>query len=324
VTRLTRRRAWLRRRARVVSVAGLVSALHGWAGSAQTPGDVTVNGTLAAIHVDDLDDRTSAGSVVVGKARVVVPPGVNVQMPGDQLTLQELFALAPARCREKRESGLVPADTCRRPGRDNSGRTPAWTLEADRTPRSYLDPTPTDEAPPTIAQIVATRGADGALVAAAIALTRTDSSVWGAVTFVNEEEGYLRINGALGTDEGGALLRINDPEGRQSVQQGTGCGAEGNCSPDVRFKANASVMTVRFEAGFPACIPGGLGTVCSLSSRPVRGLIDGNVMLPIVAGDHITAQGGFEVHNGVRVFWAHALVVHTSPMAIQQNAMSHR
>jgi hypothetical protein len=243
---------------------------------AQTPGEVTVRGTLTAIHVDNLDDRISAGSVVIGKERLVVPSTVMVQMPGGQLTLQERFTFAPARCLEKHESGLVPADVCRRPAPDDSGKTPVWTLEADRTPRSYLDPTPTDEAPPTVARVAATRGADGALVATAITLTRTDRSVAGAVTFVNEEEGYLRINGALGADEGGALLRINDPEGRQSVQRGAGCGAQGNCSPDARFKANTATMSVRFEAGYAACVPGGLGSVCSQNSRPVRGLIDGN------------------------------------------------
>lgn len=313
VNRRPRRRAELRRRATAVAIAGLLSALHVWAAPAQTPGDATVNGTLMAIHVDDLDDRISAGSVVIGKQRVAIPPTVLVQMPGGQLTLQELLTLAPARCREKHESGLVPADACRRPPLDASGRTPAWTIEADRTPRSYLDPTPTDEAPPTVARVTVTRGADGALVATSIRLTRTDRSVWGAVTFVNEEEGYLRINGALGADEGGALLRINDPEARQSVQQGTGCGAQGNCSPDVRFKANTATMSVRFEAGYLACIPGGIGSVCSKSSRPVVGFLDGNAMVPIGLGDHITAQGGFEVYDGVRVFWAHALVVHTSP-----------
>ena len=250
---------------------------------------------------------------MVGKERVIVPSGVMVQLPGDRLTLQELFTLAPVRCREKRESGLVPTDQCRRPAHDDTGRTPAWTLEKDQTPRSYLDPTPTDEAPPTIASIVASSDGAGNLVATEVELTRTDASVGGAVTFVNTDEGYLRVNGALGADEGGALLRINDPEARQSVQHGTGCGAQGNCSPDVRFRASTATMSVRFEAGYAACVPGGLGDACAPSSRPVQGLVDGNVMLPIVVGDHITAQGGFETYDGVRVFWAHALVVHSSP-----------
>ena len=311
--RRTRRRASARRRAATVVLAGLVSALPGWAAQAPRPPETSVAGTLTAIRVDHPNEPSSGGSVVVGKQRVLVPSTVPVETPGGMLTFPELFTLAPARCLELRESGLVPGDVCRRPPRDDSGRTPSWTVAADRTPRSYLDPEPTDEAPPTTARVTATRGEDGTLVATAISLTRTDTSVWGAVTFVNEEEGYLRVNGALGADEGGALLRINDPEGRQSVQHGAGCGAQGNCSPDVRFKANTATASVRFEGGQPACVPGGLGTVCLASSRPVRGLLDGNAMLPVLVGDHVTAQGGFEVHDGVRVFWAHSLTVHTSP-----------
>lgn len=311
------RRARERRWTTTFLLVGWVSALPGLAGQALQPGEVVINGAMTAIRVDGVDDRNSGGSVVIGKQRVVVPSTVPVQMPGGSLTFTELFTLAPARCLELHESGLVPGDVCRRPPRDDSGRTPAWTLGADRTPRSYLDAEPTDEAPPTVASVTATRGADGVLTATAVALSRTDTSVAGAVTFVNEDEGYLRVNGALGADEGGALLRINDPEGRQSVQHGTGCGAHGNCSPDVRFKTNMATVSVRFEAGYAACIPGGLGTVCAAASRPVQGFLDGNAMLPIVVGDHVTAQGGFEVHDGVRVFWAHALIVHSSPLQDQ-------
>jgi hypothetical protein len=312
--RRTRRRVRARRRATALAIAAAVCVLGRAGAGAQSSAPTVVRGTLTAIQVDRPDDRDSGGSVVVGKQRILIPPGLPVQLPGGPLTFTELWTLAPARCVERRESGLVPGDTCRRPPRDDRGGTPAWTLERDRTPRSYLDPEPTDEAPPTMARVTAVRGAGGALTASGLALTRTDTSVWGAVTFVNEQEGYLRVNGALAADEGGALLRINDPDARQSVQQGTGCGAQGNCSPDVRFKANMLTPTVRFEAGYTACIPGGLGTVCVAGSRPVRGLLDGNAMLPILVGDHITAQGGFEVHDGVRVFWAHTLTVTTSPM----------
>ena len=291
-----------------------VAALAAPRASAQ-PGIVRLDGILTGLQVDQADERTSAGYLVVDGKRVAVPSTVFVELPGDALTMQELFVRAPTRCREQHESGLVPADKCRRPALDPSGRTRVWSVDGDRTPRTYLDPIPTDEAPPTVAHIEAHRLAAGELVATRVVLTRTDASVWGAVTFVNEEEGYLRINGAFGADEGGALLRINDPEARQSVQSGTGCGGEGNCSPDVRFRASSRDRSVRFDAGYTACIPGGLGAACASTSRPVRALLDGNAMLPIVKGDHLTAQGGFEVYDGVRVFWAHALVVHTSPDA---------
>jgi hypothetical protein len=282
---------------------------------AQPPTAVSLSGTLTAIQVDRLDDRLSPGRIVLGTETITVPPMVAIELPGDVLTLQELFARAPARCRAEHQSGLVASDGCRHPPRDRPENARVWTAAGDPTPHTHFDPAPTDEPPPTFASVAAARADDGRLVATKITLTRTDESVWGAVTFVNEAEGYLRINGAFGLDDGGALLRINDPEGRQSVQSGIGCGGEGNCSPDVRFKANTSEMSVRFESGCPACISGGLGDACAPASRPVRMALDGNAMLPILQGDHVTARGGFEVHDGVRVFWAHTLVVHTSPIA---------
>jgi hypothetical protein len=243
---------------------------------------------------------------------VVVPAGTLIQFPGVAFTLQELFAYAPAPCRAQNESGLVPRDRCRKPAPD-AGNTPGWTVEEDETPRSYLDPVPTAEPPPTIVRVEALPGEHGVLVASKVTMTRSDTSVSGAVTFVSPEEGYIRINGAFGMDAGGAILRINDPEARQSVQIGRGCGEEGNCSPDSRFRINGSNATVRFADGYPACVPSQMNGACSPELRPVRTLLDANAMLPLLKGDHVAARGGFEVHGGTRVFWAHTLVVQTSP-----------
>jgi hypothetical protein len=290
----------------------LLAALYASPAAAQSR-EVKLAGTLTDLRIDNLDDPESPGTLAIGETRVSVPRSVRFELPGDSFTLQELFARAPARCRASRESGLIPSDACRRPPREaTKAAERIWRLEADGTPRSTLDPIPTGEPPPTMATVVATRTADG-VIARSIALTRSDVSVWGAVTFVNQEEGYLRINGALGADTGGALLRLNDPDGRQSVQNGTGCGEGANCSPDVRFKMNTATATVRFAAGAPACVPGGLGDACSAANRSAATLHEVSVMLPIIAGDHITALGGFEVREGIRVFWAHTLVVQTPP-----------
>ena len=296
-------------------LAGLGPAEAEQRGTAAERDAVVVRGTLSAIQIDSRGERFSPGTLVVGAERIAVPPLVFVELPGDTLTLQELFVRAPTRCRNVHESGLVPSDACRRPARDEHAAGRVWTVDADDTPRTTLDPVPTDLPPDTIARVEAIRTADGLMVATKLALTRTDASVWGAVTFVNEEEGYLRVNGAYGRDAGGAIVRINDPDARHSVQSGTGCGQEGNCSPDVRFKVNTVNVSVRFEAGYPACVPGAIGATCLAANRPVHGLLDGNVMLPIVNGDHVTARGGFEVHDGVRVFWAHTLIIHTSPIS---------
>ena len=113
-----------------------------------------------------------------------------------------------------------------------------WSARDDRTPRTTLDAVPTDAPPATLADVTATVDAGSPeAIATKITLTR-DGRVVGAVTFVNEADGYLRIGGAFGADRDGALVRINDPDTRQSVQSGIGCGSEGNCSPDARFRAD--------------------------------------------------------------------------------------
>jgi hypothetical protein len=115
----------------------------------------------------------------------------------------------------------------------------------------------TEELPPTIATVKGERSEGGEFVARSVSLTRVDDSVWGAVTFVNERDGSLRIGGMFGADLGGTLVRLNDPDARQSVQSGAGCGGEGNCSPDRRFRVDTVYFTVRFTSGPPACVPGG-------------------------------------------------------------------
>jgi hypothetical protein len=271
-----------------------------------------IAGTLTALQVDNPGDRESAGRIVVGSQLLVVPAATSIQFPGVTLTLQELFTYAPAPCRADHQSGLVPGDRCRKPP-PAAENARGWTVEEDETPRSYLDPVPTDEPPPTTVRVDASPDEHGVLVATKVTMTRSDTSVSGAVTFVSPDEGYIRINGAFGTDAGGAILRINDPEARQSVQIGRGCGEEGNCSPDSRFRINGSNASVRFADGYLACVPSQMNGACSPELRPVRTLLDANVMLPLLKGDHVAARGGFEVHAGTRVFWAHTLVVQTSP-----------
>jgi hypothetical protein len=56
-----------------------------------------------------------------------------------------------------------------------------------------------------------------------------------------------------------------------------------------------------------------LGVACQGANRQVTETLDPAVMVPIVAGDHVTAKGGFQVVDGIRVFWAHTLLVHSPP-----------
>ena len=276
-------------------------------------GELHVRGELTGAALENRDDRWSAGTITVGTRRIVVPPHLLIELPGTALTLQELFALAPERCRTAGATGLLASDPCRLPPGEAQTKRP-WSPRDDRTPRTTLDDAPTGAPPATIAHVTAVGREGSDDFATKIVLTR-EATVFGAVTFVNEEQGYLRIAGAFGVDRDGALVRINDPDTRQSAQSGVGCGSEGNCSPDARFRADAVHYSVRFEAGYPACLPGALGDVCAAASRPVQGIVDGALLLPIRLGDHVTAQGAFEVVDGVRIFSAYSLVDHTSPLA---------
>jgi len=281
---------------------------------AQTAAPLKLNGTLTAVRIDDPADPASGGRIAIDGQAVIVPAPVPIEFPGDTVSVAGLFERAPAACRAQGESGLVPGDRCRKPVRSAKDNGRVWTVDADDTPRSpEYDAVPTDNPPPTTARVVAMRDGAGRLVASKVTLTRADTSVSGAVTFVNPLEGYLRVNGAFGLDAGGAVLRINDPEARQSVQIGRGCGDEGNCSPDARFRINAAPPSVRFQAGYAACVPSQMNGACLPELRPVRTYLDANAVIPIVKGDHVTARGGFEVRDGSRIFWAHTLIVQSSP-----------
>lgn len=282
---------------------------------AQPAAEIRIAGELKAIHVEDPTDRRSPGSIVVDGRTIAIPPMLPIELPGDRLTLQELLVHAPERCRMLGQSGLLRSDTCTRPVIDPDGKTPIWSADMDDTPRTSLDPEPTDDPPVAFASVTAVRADDGQLLARAVALTEGDGTIFGAVSYVNADEGYLRVGGAPGAHSGGAFVRLNDPQARHSVQSGTACGSEGNCSPDVRWRVSSLDPTVRFAVGYSACIPGGLGDSCSLAIRPVTTPLDANVMVPIRIGDHINARGAFQVVDGVRVFWAHTVVVDTSPLA---------
>ena len=283
---------------------------------AAAAGELRIEGEITGLTIDDRSDH-GGGTLLVGDRRIVVPPGLLIEFPGEALTLSELFARAPKRCRDAGAAGLVSTDRCLRPPRDPGAR--AWSPADDRTPRTTLDPEPTDDPPTTKARVVAVMPPEDSEsrdpIATKIVLVRDERSISGAVTFVSRAQGYLRVGGAYGMDTGGAIVRLNDPDARQSAQSGIGCGGEGNCSPDARFRIDAVRYSVRFEAGYPACVPGGLGDACAASSRPVRGIADAARLVPIRAGDHVTALGAFDVIDGVRIFSAHALVDHTSPLA---------
>src|SRR3989442_2429030 len=98
------------------------------------------------------------------------------------------------------------------------------------------------------------------------------------------------------------MLRINDPAGVHTVQQGLGCSALGgpNCSPDTRFGANIGEgYTVAFNTGMPACIPrSAADALCPASNRTANKVVaDSTRFAPIQVGDNLFATGNYETVN---------------------------
>ena len=97
----------------------------------------------------------------------------------------------------------------------------------------------------------------------------------GVVSYIDHTEGYMVVNGTPGAppaEDGGPvgnpgyIVRINDPEGVHTIQQGLGCDGGPNCSPDPRFTNDPENYTVTFSTGVPICLP---STVMGIASRSV-------------------------------------------------------
>jgi len=257
-------------------VAGLVAAACAGAVLSAAGTSRSVRGVLTGITVN----ADGSGTLGCCRQSFVVPAHVRVEFPGASLGMAELFALAPAECRVNGESGLLAADRCR------------------------AAPEHRRRAVHIVADVVIERGIS---TIERVMAAGADDRVSGPVTFIHTIDGYLRIGGEYGVDAHGRLLRINDPHGRISVQQGAACGGEGNCSPDVRFAFDATAPSVRFGSGGFACVPSAASAdgFCP----PGASHEGGAVFQAIRPGDHVVAVGRQEVLGAAEVFVAHTLII---------------
>jgi hypothetical protein len=238
--------------------------------------------------------------MVVAGQRIIVPRNLVVELPAAWISLVDLMLDSPPECANQQppQSGLASADSCLQ------GRPGAY------------------------ATILANRVECGDLIAGDVFIAKSAEDISGVITFLNYNDGYVRLNGIVGSDQGGTILRINDPTARHTLQQGLGCGVAGtNCSADPRFGVDFDNYTVAFRTGYPLCIPstmtGGLRTsgsdangagdpFCPTSNRALgSGLTvpDATRFAPLQVGDHLLASGNFETVNGVRFYSAHTIDV---------------
>jgi PKD repeat protein len=260
-----------------------------------------VTGKIDLIRIDDRNDPWSSGQMVVGGQVVTLPRNLVIQLPAAWMSLKQLFDDAPPAAFAKGVTGLAALDG--------------------------------PEFQAGLATVLGNRTSFGNLIAGEVFVQKGVEVVNGTVTLVNTDEGYFRIDGIPGDDATGVMVRINDPEGRHTIQGGRGCDGGPNCSPDPRFALDPDNYTVSFVTGYPAGIPstvpvglrpgfragddpsarsdaGGVGDpFCPSTNRGVKPVPDSTRFAPIRPGDSLSAEGNFEVVGGVRFLSCHTLSV---------------
>lgn len=266
------------------------------------PSAAEISGEIERLTLNDPADVYSGGIMIVAGTQVILPKNLLLDLPANRLTLQQLFAQAPATCAAKGESGLAKADNC------ISGGTGGFaTLSGVHTNA-------------------------GNIIAGDVLIEKGTDVVSGVVSYINYADGYFRVNGLTGDPATGAMVRLNDPTSRHTIQQGAGCAGGPNCSPDPRFTLDPDNYVNVFSTGYPFCIPStvprtftdvlGLGTTIAQSSPAGTGdvlcpatnrtaaaveppVADSRRFAPLLVGDSVNAKGNYEMISGVRFLSAH-------------------
>jgi hypothetical protein len=279
------------------------------------PVTAPTSGEIEKITINDVNDHWSGGVIVAGGQNIIIPRNLLIDLPANRVTLQQLFTEASTSCQTQSETGLAKGDKCNASGTGG------------------------------LATITATRNDNGHVIAGDVFIEKAAESVTGQITYIDYNQGYFRINGKVGSAAEGTMVRLNDPDGRHTVQSGLGCVVGSpNCSADPRFTLDGDNYTNAFTTGYPLCIPsrvqrtfvnllgeavvsaqsdanGNGDYLCPDTNRPGQPVADSRRFAPILVGDSITAEGNYEEVNGVHFLSAHSTTVSsalsTSPTAGQ-------
>ena len=285
----------------VTALAALsVSLTSPTAAQAKSTGEWII-GTVDLLEIDNPNDVFSGGKMVISGQVIILPRNLLIDLPANRLTLQQLFAQAPAESLAVGESGLATLDASHAIG--------------------------------AIADVRANRNSFGNVIAGDVIIEKGAETVQGTVTHINHTDGYLRVDGIPGDDTTGLMVRINDPDGRYTIQSGKGCDGGPNCSPDPRFAVDPDNYTITFATGYPATIPStvrvglrpgfragdnpaaasdanGVGDpFAPVTNRTSNPVLDATRFAPIRVGDAVLASGNFEQIGGEFFLSCHSLTV---------------
>jgi len=279
-----------------------------WSAPASGASMANLAGEIQAFTVEDKSDHWSGGTIVVGGKTVIIPRNLLIDLPANRVTLAQLYADAPGACVASGETGLAKGDLCNKTGTGGFA-----TISANKTN-------------------------GGNIIAGDVLIDKGLESVTGVVSYIDYNDGYFRLDGNPGDDATGVMVRLNDPTSRHTVQRGLGCTPEtlaNNCSADPRFTLDPDNYTNVFSTGYPICIPSteartfvdvlGLGTttaqaaangtgdaLCPTTNRTVnlgQPVDDSRRFAPVMLGDSVTAEGNFEIVDGVQFLSSHTTIV---------------
>lgn len=208
---------------------GLLAALAGGPAAAQTPTpSFSMLGYLQELSLANPADPLSAGSMRVNGISVVLPANLLVKMPGQYLTVNDLFrgphpGTAPALAAPQPRSGLALADLPR----------PPIAFEAQ-----------------VIGNIVA-----GQYVAGWVNITQQDLNAGaGFIRAIDLAKGEMLVGADTGPVPSAAMtrVRINDPAGRYGLANAS---KAGGAAMDERFASDPGNAPVAADTGFPMCLP---------------------------------------------------------------------
>lgn len=203
---------------RTVVAAALVLATHG--AIAQTPQpSFSLLGYIQQLDVEDLNDPLSKGRVRVNGIDVILPKNLLITMPGQYLTVNDLFR----------------------------GKQPTPATPATKPSGLALADTPPPRVPfeiQVIGNIV-----DGEYIAGVAKITQQDLNEGaGFIRAIDHAKGELLVGPPTGT---AARVRLNDPLGRHGKTNAT----KGGPTLDERFSLDPDNAAVVAMTGYPMCIP---------------------------------------------------------------------
>lgn len=228
---------------------------------APTPGFALL-GHLQELDVGDLNDPLSAGRMVVDGTPVVLPRNLFITMPGQYLTLTDLF-----RGRHPGWSGATPGPTGPGPAMPLTTATKPSGLALKDGAGAPRIPIEVD----VIGNIV-----NGEYRAAVVRMSQQGLNAGaGFIRHIDLDKGELLVGPAIplassplppGTP--GARVRINDPHGiygrRNSAKTGGG-------AFDERFAVDPGNAPIVASTGFPMCIPRSANdALCPQSNRSLN------------------------------------------------------